>query len=239
MPEGFSLCPVLSPPSFPSYHPCPGGALLFPRAACSLVQRAQDTLCQLLRTSCSQPMSLAPQSPVDPWAGAREQRLSWVAMAVAGEAGLTFQLLFLSGNQSLPVVQSGGPRGTRCLPSWSQIASARYLPSLSACQTSCERAASSEEPRHPCLWCAGQGSVDVLLLITPTARHPACHQQCQQWDAHVPIQAWPQPHAMNNPRRARIHLQPLRLEGSRVSLGWKGKRAHRWWQHHGEEPGGV
>lgn len=48
--------------------------------------------------------------PAEPWAGAREWGLSWVVMAVAREAGLTFQLLFLSGNQSLPVVQSGGPQ---------------------------------------------------------------------------------------------------------------------------------
>lgn len=36
--------------------------------------------------------------------------------AVAGEAGLIFQLLFLSGNPSLPTVQCGGPQGTRWLP---------------------------------------------------------------------------------------------------------------------------
>lgn len=39
-------------------------------------------------------------------------------MVVAGKAGLMFQLLFLSGNQSLPMVQSGGPQGTHCLPTW-------------------------------------------------------------------------------------------------------------------------
>lgn len=42
-----------------------------------------------------------------------------------GKAGLMFQLLFLSGNPSL---LCRGPRGTHCLPGWSQIPSEHYLP---------------------------------------------------------------------------------------------------------------
>lgn len=61
------------------------------------------------------------------------QRQSWVPKAATGEGRLMFQLLFLSGNPSLPAVQCGGPRGN-ALPS---PAGARYhlratCPSLSA-----------------------------------------------------------------------------------------------------------
>lgn len=117
-----------------------------------------------LTTSPPHPLPAASHGPLG-WV--QQPRQSWVVMVVAAEAGLTFQLLFLSGNQSLPMVQSGGPRGTRCLPTWPDTISSLPAFPVSVPNLLGEGSIFRGTQASPSMVGAGAGTQHQGHLITP------------------------------------------------------------------------